>query len=188
MWPALVVVAPPGCHLHPCFCQARESVLVQALVTGLAAERLDEGVLCRLARLDQLELEAVAVSPLVEHLAGELRPLVGADRYRHPTANWCNRTASTHTWRDSNSPLERQAKLVGLNQASTAFRTPIPEKGLPVASQAAVLPELTFLTLLRNPRGHGQTWSIPCFSPDCVYSILSWLKKTGGRLEAAHRQ
>lgn len=57
-------------------------MFVQTFVPELAVEGLDVGVLGRPAGLDQLEVDAVAVGPLVKCPAGEFRPLVGADRCR----------------------------------------------------------------------------------------------------------
>src|SRR5262249_10812011 len=62
--------------------KAQKPVLVEALVAELAVEALDVGVLVGLAWLDELELHAVAVSPLIERSAGELRTLIGPDRPR----------------------------------------------------------------------------------------------------------
>lgn len=45
-----------------------------------AVEALDEGILRRFARLDQLELHAVLVGPLVQCLAGKFWPLICPDR------------------------------------------------------------------------------------------------------------
>lgn len=55
-------------------------MLVEAFIPKPTIEARDEGVLCRFARLDQLQLYAVIVSPLIQSLACELRPLVGANR------------------------------------------------------------------------------------------------------------
>jgi len=55
-------------------------MVVQAFIPKPAVEALDERILRRFARLDQLELHAVLVGPLVQCLAGEFRPLVSPDR------------------------------------------------------------------------------------------------------------
>ena len=74
-----------------------EPVLVQALVAELAVEALDVGVLRRLAGLDQAQLDAALVGPLVERPARELRPLVGPDRLRQrPEAAIASRTRLTY--------------------------------------------------------------------------------------------
>ncbi|SET25504.1 hypothetical protein SAMN05216412_104179 [Nitrosospira multiformis] len=57
-------------------------MIVQTLVTKAAIETLDIGILCRLSCLDQFELNAILVSPLIQRLAGEFRPLVSANRQR----------------------------------------------------------------------------------------------------------
>ena len=55
-------------------------MIVQALVPEPPVEALYERILCRFARLDQLELHAVPVSPLVQRLTGEFRSLVSPNR------------------------------------------------------------------------------------------------------------
>jgi len=55
------VVLPPTFELLTCILQREEDLDVQALVPEPAVERLDEGVLDRLARADKVELDAVRV-------------------------------------------------------------------------------------------------------------------------------
>ncbi len=74
-----VVVAPPGRDDGTSGVQRYEPMVVQALVPELAIEALDEGILRRAARRDELQVHAVAIRPLIERAAGELRPLVGAN-------------------------------------------------------------------------------------------------------------
>jgi hypothetical protein len=52
-------------------------VLVQTLVAQAAVEALDVGTLVRLARLDEMQVDAVGVGPSVERPADELRAVVG---------------------------------------------------------------------------------------------------------------
>src|SRR5262249_55406961 len=59
--------------------ETQEPVLVQALVAELAVEGFDEGVLHWLPRPDEVKLDVALIRPGVEHLAGELRPVVGDD-------------------------------------------------------------------------------------------------------------
>ena len=77
-----VVIAAPGRDDRLGVLERREPVFVEAFVAELAVEALDVGVLGRLAGLDQQQLYAVGLRPLVQRSAGELRPLVGADRRR----------------------------------------------------------------------------------------------------------
>ncbi len=55
-------------------------MIVQALVAEFAVEALDVGVLRRFAGCDQLQIDSSAIGPSVHRTAGELRPLVGANR------------------------------------------------------------------------------------------------------------
>ena len=57
---------------------------VQTLVAELAVEALDEAVLDRLARTDEVELDASAVGPSVERSTGEFRPIVDDQGPRQP--------------------------------------------------------------------------------------------------------
>jgi hypothetical protein len=77
--PHLVLVAAPARDLLPGLVQRLEPLLVQALVSELAVEALDVGVLRGLAGVVDQVLDAAAVGPGHEGAAGELRPLVGTD-------------------------------------------------------------------------------------------------------------
>ena len=60
---------------------------VETVLAHLSIEALDERVLRRLTRLDEVQLDEVVVGPLVEHAARELRAAVAHDRARQPTAS-----------------------------------------------------------------------------------------------------
>ena len=51
-------------------------MLVQTLVPHLAVEAFDESVLNRLARLNEMQLDASFAGPDIQRLAGELGPIV----------------------------------------------------------------------------------------------------------------
>ena len=73
----LVVVTTPARDLLACLGQSLEPLFVQALVTELAVEALDVGVLCRAGRVVEQVAHSAAVCPDHERSAGELRPLIG---------------------------------------------------------------------------------------------------------------
>ncbi len=75
----LVVVSAPSDNQDTSQRQARKPMVVQALIPESAVKTL-ERILRRLASLDQLELHAVLVGPLVQRPACELRSLVSPDR------------------------------------------------------------------------------------------------------------
>lgn len=77
MWPAFVVVNAPGLNDLPRFGHPREPMLVEALVAHRAVEALDEGILHRLAWLDEQVLHTMRVGPARQRLACELRSVVG---------------------------------------------------------------------------------------------------------------
>jgi|GEM_PF-2271867 len=72
MRPDLVVIPPPGPDRLPCSRQGSEPVLVQALIPHLAVEALDEGILDRLPRLDEMQFYPSLASPDVQRLAREM--------------------------------------------------------------------------------------------------------------------
>ena len=65
--------------------QITEPVFIQTLIPKLAVEALNVRVLRRLSRLNQQGCDAVLVGPLIEDLAGKLRPLIGAHCFRIAT-------------------------------------------------------------------------------------------------------
>jgi len=58
-----VVIDPPRLDLAPRFVDRQELVDVQALVAQLAVERLDEPVLRRPSRSDEVKRDAAAIGP-----------------------------------------------------------------------------------------------------------------------------
>ena len=79
MWASLVVVLPPDFDLEPCIVEGAEVILVQAFVAQSSVERLDEGVLGRLSRLDKVELYTSFVCPLVEILSGKFGTIIDSN-------------------------------------------------------------------------------------------------------------
>ncbi len=79
-----IVVHTPGLDDLACVRQAAEPVLVQALVAEAAVETLNVGILIRLAGLDEVQPNAVGVSPRVERSADELGPIVRDQDCRRP--------------------------------------------------------------------------------------------------------
>ena len=59
----VVIVSTPSLAFSPSLVEAQEPVGVQALCTELAVERLDEGVVGRLAGTRELERDAADESP-----------------------------------------------------------------------------------------------------------------------------
>src|ERR1051326_4770732 len=75
--PFPVVFDSPSLDLAACVVERDEYVLVETLLPQPAIEALDEGVLDRFARLDELQLHSALVNPLIEHAAGKFRTVVG---------------------------------------------------------------------------------------------------------------
>jgi len=59
-----------------------QALVVQALVAHLAVEGLDDAVLSRLSRLDEVQLDLVLVGALIEGAPSELRPVIDLDHAR----------------------------------------------------------------------------------------------------------
>ncbi len=72
----LVIVPPPSFDGLPNFRQRPEPVLVQAFIPHLAVEAFDESILQGLPRRDEVQLRALFISPDIQRLARELRPVV----------------------------------------------------------------------------------------------------------------
>ncbi len=70
----LVVIPTPFGDQLPSVVQAGEPVIVEAFIPESAIEAFDEGVLGGLAGLNQFELDAVPVGPLVQCPPRELWP------------------------------------------------------------------------------------------------------------------
>jgi hypothetical protein len=80
--PSDIVIQAPRLNRLLRIRQAHEPALVETLVAEPAIEALGEGVLNRLARLNEPERAAARVRPLIERFAGELRSVVANDRLR----------------------------------------------------------------------------------------------------------
>ena len=82
MGPVFVIVSTSVTDDFPGMGQVPKPVFVQVLISEALIDALNKAVLGRLSRLEQLQLNPVVVSPLVQSLAGELRPLVCSDSLR----------------------------------------------------------------------------------------------------------
>ena len=82
MRPLLIVVHAPILHLLVGVGKRQESVGVQALCPEATVERLDEGVVRRLAGAGEVQFDALRVSPQVQIRTDKLCPLVDPDRPR----------------------------------------------------------------------------------------------------------
>jgi hypothetical protein len=86
--PDLVVVLTPCFDLAARVVERNEEVLIEAFVAQPSVEALDESVLNRFARFDELDPHPALVGPLVERPPGELRAVVGLDHGRQ-SAPYC---------------------------------------------------------------------------------------------------
>ena len=77
-----VIVSTPFLHFLPGVVKAHEPVSVQTFGPELAVERLDEGVVGRLAGPGEVERHAFRVGPQVEIAGDELGALIDTDRAR----------------------------------------------------------------------------------------------------------
>lgn len=80
----LVIALSPLLDLVACVLQAREPLLVEALVSERAVEAFDEAVLDRLPRLDEVELDVSLFGPGRQRDAQELRSVVRHQSARKP--------------------------------------------------------------------------------------------------------
>ena len=84
--------------------ESAEAVLIEKLVAQTTVEALRVRVLDRLARPNEVMLDAALIGPRVEDLARELRSIVGANRARFAVELDCS-------IKDSSDPLSRQSDI-----------------------------------------------------------------------------
>ena len=80
----LGIVPPPGLDFALCIGQAHEPMFVQAPLTHPAIEALHHGVVGRLARPAEVDLNTALICPFVHHLVDELAAVVGLHHLRLP--------------------------------------------------------------------------------------------------------
>ena len=134
-----------------------EVVIVQALVAKLAVERLDVAVLHGPARLNELECDGVSVSPLIERLGSEFRPLVGANR-RRPAAKARNTLEHANDVVASHAMIERDLeRLLGEVIDHRARRIEIPVCSFIAATTVRFACGSSANEMVRPAPGPGQT-------------------------------
>lgn len=79
MRPNRVVVISPSLDPLPGVTQARKPIRAEALIAKLAIEGFHEGVLHRLAWLNEVQLDSSLPSPLIEGLPREFRTIIDDD-------------------------------------------------------------------------------------------------------------
>jgi hypothetical protein len=82
VWSNLVVVSTPSLAFSLRRVEAQEPGGVQALGSNLAIERIDEGIVRRLARPTEVECHILHKGPEIELLADKFRSVVDPDRLR----------------------------------------------------------------------------------------------------------
>ena len=80
MGSVFVVVSAPILHLFPGVGKAHEPVSVEAVLTDLAVERLDEGAVGRLALAREVQGDTALVRPKVEVARDKFGALIDPDR------------------------------------------------------------------------------------------------------------
>ncbi len=75
-----IEIGSPHFDNSPRLLQADEPVIVQAFISQFSVETLDIGILSGFSRLDQLYPDMMQRGPLIKHLAGEFRSLIGTNR------------------------------------------------------------------------------------------------------------
>src|SRR5262249_41939793 len=130
--------------------QIGEPVLVETLVSESAVEALNEGVLDRLPRADEVELDAPAVGPGVERPASELKAIVADQRRRErprreevvdagsvasvlPTALGCKPAGErSHRWRSRSVPRREPSSCA----SSCSSTTPCTSSAVPAGPRS----------------------------------------------------
>ncbi len=79
MWTFRVVVDPPVFDDFACFTDAREPVLVQAFLSEPAIEAFDVGILGRLAGINEVQLNALVISPRIKRPTAQFRAITPSE-------------------------------------------------------------------------------------------------------------
>src|SRR5689334_18447044 len=79
-----VVLLLPSVDDYTSMRQAPEPVEIQTLVAELAVEAFDMGILRGLARLNEVQRDAVRIGPSIQDLPSELRAIVHGDLLGRP--------------------------------------------------------------------------------------------------------
>jgi hypothetical protein len=74
-------VLPPFIYLLSGILQGQKPALVQALMPETSVKSLDQSIVCRLARTDEIKLHSVQICPLIQYLRSEFRAVVYPDRF-----------------------------------------------------------------------------------------------------------
>ena len=80
MRPIFVIVLAPVFDRLPRVSEGEKPILIQALLAQSTIEALDESIVCWLTWPAELELHAVTVRPIIEHLGNEFAAIVDLDR------------------------------------------------------------------------------------------------------------
>ena len=84
MRPDRVVVLPPRLDEAPRLVKGSKPMFVQAFIAQSTVEALDVGVLHRLARLDEVQLDATAVRPGIQGAARKLWAIIDGEGLGQP--------------------------------------------------------------------------------------------------------
>ena len=79
MRPEPIVAMPPFFNDRPCLAQGREPFQVQAFVSQFAVEAFNVRVLNWFSRFDKEQLDPILIGPSIQHMTGELRPIIRLD-------------------------------------------------------------------------------------------------------------
>ncbi len=79
MRPLGVVIDPPLFDGSPGVSQVGEPVFVQAFIPELSVKAFNKCILDRLTRFDEVQPDAVAISPFIQCLTDQFRPVIDDD-------------------------------------------------------------------------------------------------------------
>ena len=85
VWAFAVICDPPLFNFAPRVIEGDEDVFVEALVAQPRVETLDVRILDRLAPFDKLQMDAMIIGPLIEHLAAEFGAIIRLNHDREAT-------------------------------------------------------------------------------------------------------
>lgn len=120
MRPFRIVFLPPGRNDFTSMPHRNKPMFIQAFIPKLAVETLDVGILLRLTRFNEVQLQSVCIGPGIEHLAGELGAVVDGNDCGNPRSS--DNRDSTDTTRVPGSDVSTSIARHSLVKSSTMFR------------------------------------------------------------------
>jgi hypothetical protein len=126
MRPLGVVLLLPRLNGHTRVGKTAEPVQIKALISKLAVEAFAVGILRRLARLDEVQGDAVRVGPGIQRLASKFRPIVDGDLLGAPcqATSWSRTRVTRWPGKDVSTSSAKHSRVTRSSTFSVRKRRP----------------------------------------------------------------